>query len=87
MCPFVVQGSYLRNTYSCTLIYIFTPFDILQLTILLLQDKNQDDDQLISMTEFSMFVFPESSSALEEERNRIQKLKEEVSFLAYLCIF
>jgi hypothetical protein len=29
-----------------------------------------------------MFVFPESSSALEEEKNRLQKLKEEVSFLA-----
>lgn len=29
-----------------------------------------------------MFVFPDSSSALEEEKNRLQKLKKEVSFLA-----
>ena len=52
---------------------------LLRRTFCMSQDRNQDDDELISITEFSIFVFPESSSALEEEKTRIQKLKEEVS--------
>lgn len=43
-----------------------------------IQDKNQEFDKLISFVEFSMFVFPETSSALVEETNRIHKLKEKV---------
>ena len=58
--------------------FVFLPIYIAKI-VYTSQDRNQDDDELISITEFSMFVFPESSSALEEDKIRIQKLKEEVN--------
>ena len=62
-----------------SLLYSFHPNKYFNL----MQDKNQEFDKLISLTEFCMFIFPESSSALETETKRIQKLKEVVRTVHY----
>ena len=44
-------------------------------------NKNQDNPRLISLSEFSLFVFPEHSTALSQEKKRLEKIKAEVTRL------
>ena len=41
-------------------------------------DKNQESPRLISLIEFSLFVFPDHSTALSEETQRLKAIKDEV---------